>query len=120
VLKLPIAAFSAFAPIYPDMKLADKIQTIAKRIPPKCGRGVDGPQPRSVEVVGRTGYGNLPVCMRKRSIFRSPQQIRRCAARQLASVPYAKWHRPVVGFVKPYGEIMTMPAAHTVRLRTFT
>ncbi|MEP5080228.1 MAG: formate--tetrahydrofolate ligase, partial [Tateyamaria sp.] len=66
VAELADADTADFAPIYPDdMTLADKIDTIAKKIYRADGAVMDPKILAQLKLWEEQGYGNLPVCMAK-------------------------------------------------------
>ncbi|MEO9685045.1 formate--tetrahydrofolate ligase, partial [Tateyamaria sp.] len=66
VAELADADTADFAPIYPDdMSLADKIDTIAKKIYRADGAVMDSKILAQLKLWEEQGYGNLPVCMAK-------------------------------------------------------
>ena len=100
-----------FAPIYPDdMSLADKIQTICKRIYRADEVLVDGKIRKQLKEWEEAGYGHLPVCMAKTQYSFTTDPNRRGAPTG-HSVPVREVRLSAgAGFVVVIcGEIMTMP-----------
>jgi formate--tetrahydrofolate ligase len=111
VAEIADSGVSAFAPIYPDdMKLADKIQTIAKRIYHADEALMDQKIRDQLKLWEEQGYGNLPVCMAKTQYSFSTDPILRGAPTGF-SVPVREVRLSAgAGFVVAVcGEIMTMP-----------
>jgi formate--tetrahydrofolate ligase len=111
VAEIADSGISAFAPIYPDdMKLADKIQTIAKRIYHADEALMDQKIRDQLKLWEEQGYGNLPVCMAKTQYSFSTDPTLRGAPTGF-SVPVREVRLSAgAGFVVAVcGEIMTMP-----------
>ena len=111
VAEIADSGVSAFAPIYPDdMKLADKIQTIAKRIYHADEALIDQKIRDQLKLWEEQGYGNLPVCMAKTQYSFSTDPTLRGAPTGF-SVPVREVRLSAgAGFVVAVcGEIMTMP-----------
>ena len=111
VAEIADSGVSAFAPIYPDdMKLADKIQTIAKRIYHADEALMDQKIRDQLTLWEEQGYGNLPVCMAKTQYSFSTDPTLRGAPTGF-SVPVREVRLSAgAGFVVAVcGEIMTMP-----------
>ncbi|MCF2869771.1 formate--tetrahydrofolate ligase [Octadecabacter sp. G9-8] len=111
VAEIADSGVSAFAPIYPDdMKLADKIQTIAKRIYHADEALMDQKIRDQLKLWEDQGYGNLPVCMAKTQYSFSTDPTLRGAPTGF-SVPVREVRLSAgAGFVVVVcGEIMTMP-----------
>ncbi|AGI73184.1 formate--tetrahydrofolate ligase Fhs [Octadecabacter arcticus 238] len=111
VAEIADSGISAFAPIYPDdMKLADKIQTIAKRIYHAEEALMDQKIRDQLKLWEEQGYGNLPVCMAKTQYSFSTDPTLRGAPTGF-SVPVREVRLSAgAGFVVAVcGEIMTMP-----------
>ena len=111
VAEIADSGVSAFAPIYPDdMKLADKIQTIAKRIYHADAALMDQKIRDQLKLWEEQGYGNLPVCMAKTQYSFSTDPTLRGAPTGF-SVPVREVRLSAgAGFVVAVcGEIMTMP-----------
>lgn len=111
VAEIADSGVSAFAPIYPDdMKLADKIQTIAKRIYHADEALMDQKIRDQLKLWEEQGYGNLPICMAKTQYSFSTDPTLRGAPTGF-SVPVREVRLSAgAGFVVAVcGEIMTMP-----------
>jgi formate--tetrahydrofolate ligase len=111
VAEIADSGVSAFVPIYPDdMKLADKIQTIAKRIYHADEALMDQKIRDQLKLWEEQGYGNLPVCMAKTQYSFSTDPTLRGAPTGF-SVPVREVRLSAgAGFVVAVcGEIMTMP-----------
>ena len=111
VAEIADSGVSAFAPIYPDdMKLADKIQTIAKRIYHADEALMEQKIRDQLKLWEEQGYGNLPVCMAKTQYSFSTDPTLRGAPTGF-SVPVREVRLSAgAGFVVAVcGEIMTMP-----------
>lgn len=115
---------SQFAPLYPDeMPLAEKIETIAKRIYRAEDVQMDAKIRNQLKEWEDAGYGNLPVCMAKTQYSFSTDPSQRGAPIG-HSVPVREVRLSAgAGFVVAIcGEIMTMPglprkpAAESIRL----
>ena len=102
---------SQFSPIYPDdMSLADKIQTICKRIYRADEAQMDQKIRDQLKLWEEQGYGDLPVCMAKTQYSFSTDPTLRGAPTGF-SVPVREVRLSAgAGFVVAVcGEIMTMP-----------
>ncbi len=102
---------SQFAPLYPDeMSLADKVQTIAKRIYRADEVLADQKIRNQLKDWEAQGYGNLPVCMAKTQYSFTTDPDRRGAPTGF-SVPVREVRLSAgAGFIVAIcGEIMTMP-----------
>jgi len=111
VAELADAGTANFAPIYPDeMSLADKIQTIAKRIYRADEALMDQKIRDQLKLWEEQGYGNLPVCMAKTQYSFSTDPTLRGAPTGF-SVPVREVRLSAgAGFIVAVcGEIMTMP-----------
>ncbi|MEL7091909.1 MAG: formate--tetrahydrofolate ligase [Pseudomonadota bacterium] len=100
-----------FAPIYPDeMPLAEKIQTICKRIYRADEALMDQKIRDQLHLWEEQGYGNLPVCMAKTQYSFTTDPTRR-GAPDGHSVPVREVRLSAgAGFIVAVcGEIMTMP-----------
>jgi formate--tetrahydrofolate ligase len=124
VAELADAGVANFAPIYPDeMLLADKIQTIAKKIYRADEALMDQKILDQLTLWEDQGYGHLPVCMAKTQYSFSTDPNLRGAPTGF-SVPVREVRLSAgAGFVVAVcGEIMTMPglprvpSAETIRL----
>ncbi|MEP4978318.1 formate--tetrahydrofolate ligase [Ascidiaceihabitans sp.] len=111
VAELADSGVANFAPIYPDeMSLADKIQTIAKRIYRADEALMDQKIRDQLKLWEEQGYGNLPVCMAKTQYSFSTDPSLRGAPTGF-SVPVREVRLSAgAGFIVAVcGEIMTMP-----------
>lgn len=111
VVEIAEAGEAQFAPIYPDqMPLAEKIQTIAKRIYRADGAVMDQKILDQLALWEEQGYGDLPVCMAKTQYSFTTDPNRRGAPTG-HSVPVREVRLSAgAGFVVVVcGEIMTMP-----------
>ncbi|WP_416883952.1 formate--tetrahydrofolate ligase [Marivita sp.] len=111
VAEVADAGQANFAPIYPDeMSLADKIQTIAKRIYRADEALMDQKIRDQLKLWEEQGYGHLPVCMAKTQYSFTTDPNRRGAPTG-HSVPVREVRLSAgAGFVVVVcGEIMTMP-----------
>ena len=111
VAALADAGTANFAPIYPDeMSLANKIQTIAKRIYRADEALMDQKIRDQLKLWEQQGYGHLPVCMAKTQYSFSTDPTLRGAPTGF-SVPVREVRLSAgAGFVVAVcGEIMTMP-----------
>ncbi len=111
VAEIADSGVSAFAPLYPDdMTLADKIQTIAKRIYHADEALMDQKVRDQLQLWEEQGYGHLPVCMAKTQYSFSTDPTLRGAPTG-HSVPVREVRLSAgAGFVVVVcGEIMTMP-----------
>ena len=115
-----------FAPIYPDeMPLAEKIQTICKRIYRADEAVMDQKILDQLKLWEEQGYGNLPVCMAKTQYSFSTDPTLRGAPTGF-SVPVREVRLSAgAGFIVVVcGEVMTMPglprapSAENIRLNT--
>ena len=111
VAEIANSGIAAFAPIYPDkMSLADKIQTICKRIYHADEALMDQKIRDQLKLWEEQGYGDLPVCMAKTQYSFSTDPTLRGAPTGF-SVPVREVRLSAgAGFVVVVcGEIMTMP-----------
>ncbi len=111
VAEIADSGVSAFAPLYPDdMRLKDKIQTIAKRIYHADEALMDQKIRDQLRLWEEQGYGDLPVCMAKTQYSFSTDPTLRGAPTG-HSVPVREVRLSAgAGFVVAVcGEIMTMP-----------
>ena len=111
VAEIADADMANFAPIYPDeMSLADKIQTIAKRIYRADEALMDQKIRDQLRIWEEQGYGHLPVCMAKTQYSFSTDPTLRGAPVGF-SVPVREVRLSAgAGFIVAVcGEIMTMP-----------
>ena len=113
-----------FAPIYPDeMSLADKIQTICKRIYRADEALMDQKIRNQLKEWEDQGYGNLPVCMAKTQYsFSTDPNLRGAPVGHSVPVREVRLSAGAGFIVAVCGEIMTMPglprkpAAETIML----
>lgn len=113
-----------FKPLYPnDMKLADKIRTVAQQIYRAKDVDIAPAAQRKLEAFAQEGYGHLPVCMAKTQYsFTSDPAV--MGAPEGFTVPVRDVRLSAgAGFVVALcGEIMTMPglsrepAAHRIHV----
>ena len=111
VAEIADSGASEFAPIYPDeMPLAEKIETIAKKIYRADAVGMDQKIRDQLKAWEEQGYGNLPVCMAKTQYSFSTDPGQRGAPTGF-EVPVREVRLSAgAGFVVAIcGEIMTMP-----------
>jgi len=111
VAEIADSGVSKFAPLYPDdMPLAEKIQTIAKKIYHADEAVLDQKILSQLSLWEEQGYGNLPVCMAKTQYSFSTDPTLRGAPTG-HSVPVREVRLSAgAGFVVAVcGEIMTMP-----------
>ena len=111
VAEIADADMANFAPIYPDeMSLADKMQTIAKRIYRADEALMDQKIRDQLRIWEEQGYGHLPVCMAKTQYSFSTDPTLRGAPVGF-SVPVREVRLSAgAGFIVAVcGEIMTMP-----------
>ncbi len=111
VVALAESGVANFAPIYPDeMPLAEKIQTIAKKIYRADEALMDSKIRDQLKLWEDQGYGHLPVCMAKTQYSFTTDPNRR-GAPVGHSVPVREVRLSAgAGFVVVVcGEIMTMP-----------
>ena len=111
VAEIADADMANFAPLYADeMSLADKIQTVCKRIYRADEALMDKKSRDQLHLWEEQGYGNLPVCMAKTQYsFSTDPNLR--GAPDNHSVPVREVRLSAgAGFVVVVcGEIMTMP-----------
>jgi formate--tetrahydrofolate ligase len=100
-----------FAPIYPDeMPLADKIQTICKRIYRADEAVMDKKILDQLNEWEAQGYGNLPVCMAKTQYsFSTDPNLRGAPTGHVVPVREVRISAGAGFIVAVCGEIMTMP-----------
>ena len=111
VVKIIDEGGADFAPIYPDdMGLADKIDTICKKIYRADGAQIDGKIRAQLKQWEEQGYGHLPVCMAKTQYSFSTDPDARGAPTDF-TIPVREVRLSAgAGFVVAIcGEIMTMP-----------
>ena len=111
VAEVADAGQSNFAPIYPDeMSLADKIQTIAKRIYRADEALMDKKIRDQLKLWEEQGYGNLPVCMAKTQYsFSTDPNLRGAPTGHSVPVREVRLSAGAGFVVVVCGEIMTMP-----------
>ncbi|MEO0989332.1 MAG: formate--tetrahydrofolate ligase [Pseudomonadota bacterium] len=100
-----------FATLYPDdMPLADKIDTVCKKIYRADGAVIDAKVRQQLKAWEEQGYGNLPVCMAKTQYSFSTDPGQRGAPTGF-TIPVREVRLSAgAGFVVAIcGEIMTMP-----------
>lgn len=105
------AEMANFAPIYPDeMSLADKIQTICKRIYRADGALMDKKIRTQLKDWEEQGYGHLPVCMAKTQYsFSTDPNLRGAPTGHSVPVREVRLSAGAGFVVAVCGEIMTMP-----------
>ncbi|MGB0799218.1 MAG: formate--tetrahydrofolate ligase [Planktomarina sp.] len=124
VAEIADADMANFAPIYPDeMSLADKIQTICKRIYRADEALMDKKIRDQLKTWEEQGYGNLPVCMAKTQYsFSTDPTLRGAPVGHSVPVREVRLSAGAGFVVAVCGEIMTMPglprkpAAETIML----
>ena len=111
VAELADANSANFAPIYPDeMKLADKIQTICKRIYRADEAIMDNKIRDQLRDWEEQGYGHLPVCMAKTQYsFSTDPTLRGAPVGHSVPVREVRISAGAGFIVAVCGEIMTMP-----------
>ena len=111
VAEIAESGVSAFAPIYPDeMSLADKIQTIAKRVYHADEALMDKKIRDQLKLWEEQGYGNLPVCMAKTQYsFSTDPNLRGAPTGHSVPVREVRLSAGAGFVVVVCGEIMTMP-----------
>ncbi|MEJ6391526.1 formate--tetrahydrofolate ligase [Gymnodinialimonas ulvae] len=111
VAELADADTANFAPIYPDdMPLAEKIQTIAKRIYRADEALMDKKIRDQLKLWEEQGYGNLPVCMAKTQYsFSTDPNLRGAPTGHSVPVREVRLSAGAGFVVAVCGEIMTMP-----------
>jgi len=111
VAELADADTANFAPIYPDeMPLAEKIQTIAKRIYRADEALMDQKIRDQLKLWEEQGYGNLPVCMAKTQYsFSTDPNLRGAPTGHSVPVREVRLSAGAGFVVVVCGEIMTMP-----------
>ena len=124
VAEIADADMASFAPIYPDeMLLADKIQTICKRIYRADEALMDQKIRNQLKEWEDQGYGHLPVCMAKTQYsFSTDPNLRGAPVGHSVPVREVRLSAGAGFVVVVCGEIMTMPglprkpAAETIML----
>ena len=111
VAELADADTANFAPIYPDeMPLAEKIQTICKRIYRADEALMDQKIRDQLKLWEDQGYGNLPVCMAKTQYsFSTDPTLRGAPTGHSVPVREVRLSAGAGFIVAVCGEIMTMP-----------
>ncbi|MEL7125661.1 MAG: formate--tetrahydrofolate ligase [Pseudomonadota bacterium] len=111
VAELADAGTANFSPIYPDeMPLADKIQTIAKRIYRADEALMDQKIRDQLKLWEEQGYGHLPVCMAKTQYsFSTDPNLRGAPTGHSVPVREVRLSAGAGFVVAVCGEIMTMP-----------
>ncbi len=111
VAELADAGTANFAPIYPDeMPLAEKIQTIAKRIYRADEAVMDKKILDQLKLWEEQGYGHLPVCMAKTQYsFSTDPNLRGAPTGHSVPVREVRLSAGAGFIVVVCGEIMTMP-----------
>jgi len=111
VAELADAGTANFAPIYPDvMPLAEKIQTIAKRIYRADEALMDKKIRDQLKTWEDQGYGHLPVCMAKTQYsFSTDPNLRGAPTGHSVPVREVRLSAGAGFVVVVCGEIMTMP-----------
>ena len=111
VVSLVEGGSADFAPLYPDeMKLKEKIETIAREIYGADGVEYEKPANAILEDFEKMGYGNLPVCMAKTqySLSDNPLLLGRPQGFKI-TVTTARISAGAGFIVVLTGDIMTMP-----------
>ena len=124
VVEIADADMANFSPIYPDeMPLADKIQTICKRIYRADEALMDQKIRNQLKEWEDQGYGHLPVCMAKTQYsFSTDPNLRGAPVGHSVPVREVRLSAGAGFVVVVCGEIMTMPglprkpAAETIML----
>ena len=111
VAELAESGVANFAPIYPDeMSLADKIQTIAKKIYRADEALMDQKILDQLKLWEDQGYGHLPVCMAKTQYsFSTDPNLRGAPTGFTVPVREVRLSAGAGFVVAVCGEIMTMP-----------
>ncbi|WP_068298141.1 formate--tetrahydrofolate ligase [Pararhodobacter sp. CCB-MM2] len=111
VAEIAEAGQANFAPIYPDeMSLADKIQTICKRIYRADEALMDKKIRDQLKLWEEQGYGHLPVCMAKTQYsFSTDPNLRGAPTGHSVPVREVRLSAGAGFIVVVCGEIMTMP-----------
>jgi formate--tetrahydrofolate ligase len=124
VAEIADADMANFAPLYADdMSLADKIQTVCKRIYRADEALMDKKIRDQLRLWEEQGYGHLPVCMAKTQYsFSTDPNLRGAPDNHSVPVREVRLSAGAGFIVAVCGEIMTMPglprtpAAETIRL----
>ena len=111
VAEIADAGSANFSPIYPDdMSLADKIQTICKRIYRADEALMDQKIRNQLKDWEEQGYGHLPVCMAKTQYsFSTDPNLRGAPVGHSVPVREVRLSAGAGFVVAVCGEIMTMP-----------
>ena len=111
VAEIADAGLANFSPIYPDdMSLADKIQTICKRIYRADEALMDQKIRNQLKDWEDQGYGHLPVCMAKTQYsFSTDPNLRGAPVGHSVPVREVRLSAGAGFVVAVCGEIMTMP-----------
>ena len=111
VAEIADADMAHFAPIYSDdMSLADKIQTVCKRIYRADEALMDKKIRDQLHLWEEQGYGNLPVCMAKTQYsFSTDPNLRGAPDNHSVPVREVRLSAGAGFIVAVCGEIMTMP-----------
>jgi len=111
VVEVANAGQTNFSPIYPDdMPLAEKIQTICKRIYRADEALMDKKIRDQLKLWEEQGYGNLPVCMAKTQYsFSTDPNLRGAPTGHSVPVREVRLSAGAGFVVAVCGEIMTMP-----------
>ena len=111
VAEIADANMANFAPIYADdMSLADKIQTVCKRIYRADEALMDKKIRDQLHLWEEQGYGNLPVCMAKTQYsFSTDPNLRGAPNNHSVPVREVRLSAGAGFIVAVCGEIMTMP-----------
>ena len=111
VAEVADAGQANFAPIYPDdMPLAEKVQTIAKRIYRADEALMDKKIRDQLKLWEEQGYGDLPVCMAKTQYsFSTDPNLRGAPTGHSVPVREVRLSAGAGFIVVVCGEIMTMP-----------
>ncbi len=116
VVKMVESGKSQFAPLYPDnMKLFDKIETIAKRIYRADSVTADNKILDQLKQWEDQGYGDLPVCMAKTQYsFTTDPNMRGAPVGHSLPIREVRLSAGAGFVVVICGEIMTMPGLPSV------
>ena len=111
VAEIADADMANFAPLYADdMSLADKIQTVCKRIYRADEALMDKKIRDQLHLWEKQGYGNLPVCMAKTQYsFSTDPNLRGAPDNHSVPVREVRLSAGAGFIVAVCGEIMTMP-----------
>ena len=111
VAEIADADMANFAPLYADdMSLADKIQTVCKRIYRADEALMDKKIRDQLQLWEEQGYGNLPVCMAKTQYsFSTDPNLRGAPDNHSVPVREVRLSAGAGFIVVVCGEIMTMP-----------